>query len=117
MIAWSKVQFWNVWIDLNHYPIIYLDKSPEPGAYELKSDFAKPGSSQSKRDKQHMYSFGVPHEKYKKVYIPGAKMYQDSHLLPGPGHYKNTHQTMGTEGKSFLLKGKMAHFADPAVLR
>ena len=23
----------------------FIDKSPEPGAYELKSDFAKPGTS------------------------------------------------------------------------
>lgn len=93
------------------------NKSPEPGAYVLKSDFAKPGTSASRRDKGHMYSFGCPHEKYRKVYVPGCKICHDSDAIPGPGHYTNTHNTMGTEGKSFLLKGKMTHFADPAVLR
>ena len=94
-----------------------VDKSPEPGAYELKSDFAKPGTSASRREKGHMYSFGEPHEKYRKVYVPGVKNFHDSHAIPGPGHYQPTYQTMGTEGKSFLLKGKMAHFADPEILR
>ena len=64
-----------------------------------------------------MYSFGCPHEKYRKVYVPDCKICHDPHAMPGPGHYKNNHQTMGTEGKTFSLKGKMAHFADPAVLR
>ena len=83
----------------------------------LKSDFAKPGTSESRRDRAHLYSFGCPHEVYKKVYVPGAKCCHDQESIPGPGHYKNNHKTLGTEGKSFLLKGKMAHFADPVVLR
>lgn len=82
----------------------------------MKSDFAKPGTSESRRDRAHLYSFGGPHEIYKKVYVPGAKLSHDLDL-PGPGHYKNDAKCIGTEGKSFLLKGKMAHFADPVVLR
>ena len=70
---------------------LFIDKSPEPGAYELKSDFAKPGSVQSRREKGHMYSFGEPHDKYRKVYVPGSKITHDSHTMPGPGHYKNDH--------------------------
>ena len=64
-----------------------------------------------------MYTFGCPHEKYKKVYVPGCKICHDSETIPGPGHYTHNHKAIGQDVKSFLFKGKMAHFADPVVLR
>lgn len=50
--------------------IINLERSPPPGSYETKSDFAKPGTAECKYRKPHIYTFGISHENYKKVYQP-----------------------------------------------
>lgn len=45
-------------------------KSPDPGHYDLKSDFdiGKPGTANS--TKRGIYSFGIGRDSYKKVYLP-----------------------------------------------
>lgn len=51
------------------YNFFALLESPPPGNYEHLSDFdvGRPGSQMSKQ-KAGQYTFGVSHEKYKRVY-------------------------------------------------
>lgn len=45
-------------------------------------------------DKAGLYSFGISHKHYEKVYIPGQKTsVQHPDAVPGPGHY---HVVMNT---------------------
>ena len=92
------------------YILLFLDVSPPPGNYDTKSDFAKPGTSESKRERPHNYTFGISHDAYRKVYMPHQKRTVDTDL-PGPGTYTNKHLTMGQEGKKWAFQGKLQHFA------
>jgi len=45
--------------------------------------------------KAGMYSFGIPHKYYKKVYIPETGSKPDE-TLPGPGTYDDNYRTLGS---------------------
>ena len=51
-------------------PMELRKKSPDPGVYELKSDFdiGKPGTAGW--TKRGIYTFGVGRQMYQKVYLP-----------------------------------------------
>lgn len=48
--------------------------SPDPGQYQLKSDFdmGKPSTANTAKggSKRGIYTFGISREKYEKVYLP-----------------------------------------------
>jgi hypothetical protein len=75
----------------------------------LPSDFdigkrGKPGTANFSQ-KAGMYSFGISHEYYKKVYVPENKQTPDE-CTPGPGAYDSKYKTIGTDGQKWNMQGR-----------
>ena len=75
--------------------------SPEPGTYNLKSEFevGRPGTCNTVT-KAGIYSFGIGREKFEKVYMSSRKSVA---LTPGPGTYTSSLYSVGTEGRKFAF--------------
>ena len=70
-------------------PLDQRQKSPEPGSYDLPSEFRIQTADAPKRN---CFSFGIGHKAYEKVYIPGmAKLNSDS---PDPGKYTSNYMNI-----------------------
>ena len=84
--------------------IIIILASPEPGAYKLISDFDIGNQKKTMLTKPGLYSFGIPHSYYKKVYIPGQK-HSSEHpdAIPGPGQYNPLINTVAHEPQGALV--------------
>jgi hypothetical protein len=73
--------------------------SPPPGSYELKSDFeiGAPGSKTHK-SKNHIYSFGLGRQHFRKVYMPAVPLSQDPNH-PGPAMYAVPYYNIGKHSR------------------
>ena len=77
--------------------------SPEPGTYNLPSDFEKEKlGSFTKNGK--MFSFGAPREAYDRVYY--KERIPHDRQIPGPGSYE-LDATLGKNSKKFSLVGRI----------
>ena len=81
-------------------------ESPPPGQYNLLSDFDVGNPKKSAITKGHLYSFGAPHNVYKKVYNPDCPNPVNVELLPGPGTYNDRTMKIGTEGRKYRMQGR-----------
>lgn len=81
--------------------------SPDPGHYKLVSDFDIGRSGGPSITKKGLYSFGAPHEVYRKVYNPENPVNNDPGAIPGPGYYNDKYRKFGTEGKKFAMAGRV----------
>jgi hypothetical protein len=84
-------------------PIDHRKKSPDPGVYQLKSDFdiGKPSTANTAKGgtKRGIYTFGIGRHNYQKVYFPDdPKMAADFSKIPGPGTYTTKLMTLGHDG-------------------
>jgi len=74
----------------------------------LPSDFDIGKQDCHYRTKKGVYSFGVGHAAYEKVFLK-AKSKPDA-VVPGPGQYAPKNYTMGTEGRNFNFQGRSKNF-------
>ena len=84
---------------------MYFKGSPDPGLYDLKSQFeiGRPGTSNT-TSKAGVYSFGIGRDKYEKVYLPSRKITVNMDpSQPGPGTYTSSLYSVGTEGRKFAF--------------
>ena len=58
----------------NSFILYFILASPDPGIYQLKSDFdmGKPSTANTAKGgtKSGVYTFGISRDKYEKVYLP-----------------------------------------------
>jgi len=77
--------------------------SPEPGTYNLPSDFEKDKQiSFTKNGK--MFSFGAPRNAYDRVYY--KERIPHDRTIPGPGTYQ-LDTTLGKNSKKFSIMGRI----------
>lgn len=74
--------------------------SPDPGTYEIPSDFTKTGNFTNRGLR---FTFGVGREAYAKVYVKGKGNLDQT--LPGPGTYTVLQKT---EARNITLKPRVA---------
>jgi len=82
--------------------------SPDPGVYDLKSDFdiGKPSTANTAKggSKRGIYTFGVGRHLYNKVYLPeDPRAAADFTTLPGPGTYSTKLMTIGNDGNKWNM--------------
>lgn len=76
--------------------------SPEPGTYNLPSDFERVGFSYTRSGK--MYSFGASREAYDRVYY--KERIPVDRQIPGPGTY-TLDTTLGKDSKHFSMLSRI----------
>lgn len=86
------------------YTMIMTDlASPPPGSYNLLSDFDIGNKKLTNTTKAGLYSFGISHKHYKKVYMPHQKTsVAHPDAVPGPGHYNPSINTVAHEPQGAL---------------
>jgi len=67
----------------------------------VRSEFnvGKPGTS-GNSSKNHIYSFGIGRQHYRKVYIPGKQKFNEEINVPGPGMYSHNYKNIGVTSHS-----------------
>lgn len=84
------------------------------------SDFDIGNKKLTQTTKAGLYSFGISHKHYEKVYIPGQKTsvaHPDS--IPGPGHYNpsNGNTAHLPQGKlTTKFQGRSMNVQEPAAI-
>lgn len=96
------------------------ESSPPPGSYQLISDFDVGNKKLTNTTKAGLYSFGIGHKHYRKVYIPGQKIsVAHPDAVPGPGHYNPAINTVGHEPQGALttkFQGRSNNVQEPAAI-
>ena len=83
-------------------PLRQSYESPPPGTYEVQSEFRV---STAESPKRNCFTFGIGHDAYKKVYIPGQ--FLPNTTSPDPGKYTNDYLKIShnkNQKKSFHAK-------------